>query len=673
MSSPGQTIRYFLDANSQIQQALSGGNGVATTTGATLFDVNGNPIQTGNPLQVQDAATEAATQNAAVQAQTTAVGIGTPADVAWIGTGNATVIAALKAIDLQLSGGIPIASGSVKILGSDGVHTAGVNGSGLLSVTDAAAATSLATIVTNTAPGTQGSGGQYNPPTGGSGPIGYLSSMSAALNGTLTTMLAAGINSIGSVTIGAGSAAIGTVGLTSGSAVIGKAGIDQTTPGTTNNVTLSDANGHAVSANLNGSLRTIYPGANVFYEDWGAGTFDATNKWSAGVAAGGGVVVAVTAGTATIGTGTTPNGYSYFRSQTTFQPVAPAFLNVEHGLQVPASIPTNTYAFWGCGTSPATPTAAAPLTDAYGFEIQPGGKMYAVCYAGGTRNIIQDLSSATGNSTQPTDGSFHIYQVNFRGDRYWFTIDGLNNVVASQSNGANGPNVNTLPIIMTAIAGTSAPSSSLVLSSGGMWVGDTGNNTSQIADGTYPWRKATVSAGGALSVLNVAGTALIGKVNLQPQSQAGAYKPVIATTTGTTLVAAGVALVFLDIQNTSAAASLYVFASGTSGASFTATGSGTNLTTSAVTGTILVGHIVSGAGVPAGTTIVSQSSGTTGGAGVYVTSSATTSSGASLISGSIMRVLGPGATYTRESSFVPPDQVTGVASTGTINASVGAW
>lgn len=68
----------------------------------------------------------------------------------------------------------------------------------------------------------------------------------------------------------------------------------------------------------------------------------------------------------------------------------------------------------------------------------------------------------------------------------------------------------------------------------------------------------------------------------------------------------------------------------TIGATFTGTGSGTNLTASAVTGTIAVGDLIAGTGVPGGTTIVSQTSGTPGGAGVYVTSNATTSSGAAL-------------------------------------------
>lgn len=70
-------------------------------------------------------------------------------------------------------------------------------------------------------------------------------------------------------------------------------------------------------------------------------------------------------------------------------------------------------------------------------------------------------------------------------------------------------------------------------------------------------------------------------------------------------------------------------------AAFTGTGSGVNLTTTSVTGIIKPGDTVTGTGVPAGTTIVSQTSGTTGGAGVYVTSAATTASSGSLTSGGI--------------------------------------
>lgn len=90
--------------------------------------------------------------------------------------------------------------------------------------------------------------------------------------------------------------------------------------------------------------------------------------------------------------------------------------------------------------------------------------------------------------------------------------------------------------------------------------------------------------------------------------------------------AAAITAAFTDPTESSFTASI--------GASFTASGSGTNLTTTAVTGLISAGDTVTGTGVPAGTTILSQTSGTTGGAGVYVTSQATTASAASCTSAS---------------------------------------
>lgn len=64
---------------------------------------------------------------------------------------------------------------------------------------------------------------------------------------------------------------------------------------------------------------------------------------------------------------------------------------------------------------------------------------------------------------------------------------------------------------------------------------------------------------------------------------------------------------------------------GAVGATFTGLGNGTNLTASNVTGLISIGDTVNvGAGVTAGTIIESQTSGTPGGAGIYVTNQATT-------------------------------------------------
>ena len=61
------------------------------------------------------------------------------------------------------------------------------------------------------------------------------------------------------------------------------------------------------------------------------------------------------------------------------------------------------------------------------------------------------------------------------------------------------------------------------------------------------------------------------------------------------------------------------------GATFTSNSSGTTtLTTSAVTGTISPGDLIVGSGIPGGTTIVAQLTGTPGGAGTYQTSANTT-------------------------------------------------
>jgi hypothetical protein len=74
------------------------------------------------------------------------------------------------------------------------------------------------------------------------------------------------------------------------------------------------------------------------------------------------------------------------------------------------------------------------------------------------------------------------------------------------------------------------------------------------------------------------------------------------------------------------------------GATFTATGTGTSFAVTAVTGLISIGDEISGTGVTAGTTIDAQVSGTTGGAGTYTTSAATTSSGDTVTSfGSVVK------------------------------------
>lgn len=128
------------------------------------------------------------------------------------------------------------------------------------------------------------------------------------------------------------------------------------------------------------------------------------------------------------------------------------------------------------------------------------------------------------------------------------------------------------------------------------------------------------NAGAALTLAQL--QALSGSLNVVIDGYAHAISSInLASYSSFSAAAAAIQAAFTDPTESTFTGSL--------GASFTASGSGTNLTTTAVTGLISVGDTVAGTGIPASTTIVSQTSGTPGGAGVYVTSGATTASSAS--------------------------------------------
>jgi hypothetical protein len=105
----------------------------------------------------------------------------------------------------------------------------------------------------------------------------------------------------------------------------------------------------------------------------------------------------------------------------------------------------------------------------------------------------------------------------------------------------------------------------------------------------------------------------------------------IPTGTAITAIAAGGgAGTYTTNQATTATAAPLAFTPQSAVATGTGTATGTSLAVSAVNGTIVAGAAISGSGVPAATTIVSQISGTAGGAGSYTTSQATTAAAAPL-------------------------------------------
>jgi hypothetical protein len=165
----------------------------------------------------------------------------------------------------------------------------------------------------------------------------------------------------------------------------------------------------------------------------------------------------------------------------------------------------------------------------------------------------------------------------------------------------------------------------------------------------------SANSAGAVVVGSVAGTVLTVTAVVSGTLAVGQWvtglDSVSGIPIGTTIVSFGSGSGGAGTYNLSASATV-------AGATFTGSGSGTNLTTTSVTGTIGIGDVIAGTGVPTGTTIVSQTSGTPGGAGVYVTSGATTASSASITAGVTVTAVAAGSA----------DVAVGIAQEPTINA-----
>ena len=129
----------------------------------------------------------------------------------------------------------------------------------------------------------------------------------------------------------------------------------------------------------------------------------------------------------------------------------------------------------------------------------------------------------------------------------------------------------------------------------------------------------------------------------------------------------------------SATATLGSTSTGAIGATFTASAGTptTSLVVTSVTGLISIGDTVSGTGIAAGTTIVSQISGTTGGAGTYQLSAANTASSATVTSfGNVLKttattgLISIGDTVSGGSGFPVAAVITGQVSGTTGGAGV---
>lgn len=252
-----------------------------------------------------------------------------------------------------------------------------------------------------------------------------------------------------------------------------------------------------------GSLRVTQDNPSEFYDPFDT-TIDTVYAWNAPAVGGSGSSSQATGGL-TLSTGTSASSYATLGSQPTFVGRVPGFEQIGWANMLPASIPSGTYAFWGVGTVPATPTTTAPLTDAVGWEIDTSGKLWAVVYQAGTRTAIANVTgtgdgslSSSGSSVQPTDGKYHRYSLIMRTDRTYWYVDSQDAHVAVSD--FQFPSVQRLPLRMLVISGASVPPAAMTLTSTGVGAGDSGANSTMLSDGANPWRKASVLTSGALGV-----------------------------------------------------------------------------------------------------------------------------------------------------------------------------
>lgn len=281
-------------------------------------------------------------------------------------------------------------------------------------------------------------------------------------------------------------------------------------------VQLGDKTSNNASIHPATFLRVTDEPRQLFYDPFDA-ALDTTNLWNTPTVGNSAVLASVTAGTMSMGTGTTASGWSKLTSQPTFKLMVPSWLGYSSVIALPdGAAPTaNAYRFWGSGTIPTTPTTAAPLTDAVGFELSTAGKLFAVVYAAGVRTAVQDLSSS-GNNKQPLDANNHRYIIYVRTDKVYWYIDGLDGASLVATSNFQSPAIQTLTATMLAVGGSTPPVSNTQIQCSGTAVWDEGKNSSQISDGTYPWRKAVVSASGAFTM------------SLTPNGTSGGWLPYFA-------------------------------------------------------------------------------------------------------------------------------------------------
>jgi hypothetical protein len=306
-----------------------------------------------------------------------------------------------------------------------------------------------------------------------------------------------------------------------------------------------------------GGINIDAPAAVTFTDPFDGSVINTTN-WTVQTGGAGSVTQGTIAGTLSLNSGTTALGYAAIFTKQAFAPHGVSFDS--QGGQIGFEFPllANVTRFFGRGTVPATPTAAVPITDGYGY-LQTAQALSAVVYASGAQ--VQSVAL-----TVPADANQHVYAMATRAGAILLVGD---NFAVPLGVLTATPSVQTLPICALAIAGATGPAAGQVMTVGAVGLGDTGHNANQLADGTYPWVQGAIKQSGIAPLTTDNALVVATSPNSAPPADrltnwsATSGVTALATTTSTALKSAGAAGIRnyvsgMQIYNTSATVSTTV-------------------------------------------------------------------------------------------------------------------
>lgn len=248
-------------------------------------------------------------------------------------------------------------------------------------------------------------------------------------------------------------------------------------------VSLGDSAGNLNPSFPDGSMSIDTGSHNIFID-----TFDTNANSSWGLA--GTVTPTWVAGTETLPLPTTLSATSYMQSPTNVAATlfSGSYVKATFLILHEATATTNNARFWGIGTWAGSPTAAAPVTNGVGFELDPTtGGLLGVAFSAGTRTQTVTL-------TRQADAAYHRYSIYFRQSKAFFEIDGT--VVGSIAY-PNLAQSQSLKILIGSFNATSAASQATTFSISSASLADTAQNAVALMSGDplTGYNRATIKPG----------------------------------------------------------------------------------------------------------------------------------------------------------------------------------